>query len=851
MAAALAPERWKRLRPLLDRALDLSAQARAEFLAELSTESDELRQDLERLIRRHEQTADMDQPAAALAVAELAPATDPQPRQAPFIGRRIGPFALTRLLGAGGMGAVYEAHRVEGGFRQVVAIKLVGGIHPGLTARFERERQILADLRHPCIAQLLDGGETADGMPYFALEYIDGRPITEYADAIGADVDLRLRLLIEVAEALAYAHRRNVIHRDIKPSNILVSSDGHVKLLDFGIAKLFKGESGPSLTRQRMGPMTPEYAAPEQFRGGELGPATDVYQFGVLMFRLLSGRLPYRADASDGLAWARAVSEDEPLSLASALREARRVQAASAASGEITLRRFAPRRGAELDAIVRRALAKSIQTRYPSLDALIVDLQTYLNAAPRPSAHWLRSRALWLGLAVLSAAVSAPWWWPAIGPHLNWSANVWQTDPALRAFGLRSDNLHTERPETEALLQEAIRTEARGDAPAALVLLEGIHQSDKRTPVPAMLHSYWVSALGRRDDMLYWRAQATERLQSLDDPFLHMLANFLAADLDGSVDDSLRHSAALLALRPDAWFLHLARAHALSRRRLREAALTELQAIDVEHLGHRKLVDAIADRASFGDRAGAQAQFARLPADPNDPQLAYLAARLHYSDGDLAAARDSYLTAISLAQRSARFDIESRSLLWAGVYSGALGEYARARPLLHAAKQRLTDRSQFWYATDAALALAQLAAFEGDVDSVRSEVAAARALILSGNDRGEATMVDLVAARLTGEPVGAARPDDDDAAQAMRQARHLLQQGEHDGARRALERARSAGVETTEYVEEAALLARELDAPGFALRPIDPPFSPYTRFAARWALGAGRSVAPDPAAAAP
>ena len=300
MGVALAPERWRRLRPLLDRALDLGEFERAEFLRELSTESADLSGDLKRLIERHLATAGLSQPAPQLASPAIE-VTEPEPpgKPAPFVGRRIGPFELTRLLGAGGMGAVYQGQRVDGGFRQTVAIKLVGGIHPGLTARFERERQILAELRHPNIAQLLDGGETTDGMPYFALEYIDGRPITEYADAIDADVDTRLRLLIEVAEALAYAHRRQVIHRDIKPTNILVSADGHVKLLDFGIAKLLKGESGPTLTQQRMGPMTPEYAAPEQFRGSDLSAATDVYQFGVLLFRLLTGRLPYRASADD------------------------------------------------------------------------------------------------------------------------------------------------------------------------------------------------------------------------------------------------------------------------------------------------------------------------------------------------------------------------------------------------------------------------------------------------------------------------------------------------------------------------------------------------------------------------
>lgn len=853
MAAALAPERWRRLRPLLDQALDLDTQARAQFLSELSTAHDGLRADLERLIRRHEQTAGVDQPAAALAGAALEQ-TDPTPlpHVAPFVGRRVGPFQLTRLLGAGGMGAVYEGQRVEGGFRQTVAIKLVAGIHPGLTARFERERQILADLRHPCIAQLLDGGETSDGMPYFALEYVDGQPITAYADAIGADVPARIHLLIEVAEALAYAHRRHVIHRDIKPNNILVSQDGHVKLLDFGIAKLFKGESGPSLTRQHMGPMTPEYAAPEQFRGGELGPATDVYQFGVLMFRLLSGRMPYRASASDGLAWARAVSEDEPLSLSTALREARRAAPANVQSGEITLKRPLLPRASQLDAIIRRALAKTPGARYPSLDALIADLQAYLNP---PARRWPAGagRALALAALLAATAVSAPWWWPLLQGGANFSLRDWQTDPALAALGIYPENIYAEHADTQNALRQALQMEARGDAPAALVLLEGIHLSDRRTPIPALLLSYWSGGLGRLEDVKRWRVEAAARLSGLDDAYLHTLERFLNADIDGSPEDALRYSAALLEMHPRAWFLHLARAHALNGRGLRVAALAELQAIDVTHLGHRKLVDAIADRASLGDLAGAQAQFAHLNVDPNDAQISFLSARLRYTAGDLVGARDDYLQAIELARRSARFDIEARALLWAGIYSGALGDYVRAAPLLRNAKTRLSERSQYAYAADAALALAQIAALAGDAEASRAEVQTARDLIAQVSRQGSPALLDLMAARLTGERIAIDTADagDTQASRQLRLARRSLQEGDGDGARRALERARAEGAGDDELAEEAAMLARELGAPEFALGAIDPPFGPYARYAARWALGAGASIAPSKLQALP
>ena len=848
MAGALAPDRWRRLRPLLDQALDLDDAARVRFLQELPTAEDELRLDLERLIARHQATEGLDRPAAEIASPALARTEVIGNKSDPFLGRRIGPYQLMRLLGAGGMGAVYEGQRIDGGFRQTVAIKLVGGIHPGLTARFARERQILAELRHPHIAQLLDGGETSDGMPYFALEFIDGHPITEYANAVGLDVDARLRLLIEVAEALAYAHRRNVIHRDIKPTNILVSADGHVKLLDFGIAKLLKGDSGPTLTHQRMGPMTPEYAAPEQFRGGELSAATDVYQFGVLLFRVLAGRLPYNGSSDDGLAWARAVSEQEPLSLTSALRDARRAVAGSA-SGEVTLRRFALRRGADLDAIVRRCLAKDAAARYPSMDALIADLQAYLMPALRQRRRWRsRTAATAAGVAFIIALTSVWQLWPG-APETPSAAGetAWTDEPALIAFGLRPENLYTEQPGTTGLIRQALIAEGRGNAPAARALLASAHRSDRRTPIPALLMSYWITVLGDDEQLQHWRQQASERLSTVDDPYLDLLDQFFKSDIDDTVEETLRFSAALLEMQPDAWFMRVARAHALIRRDLRAAAMRELQAVNVTRLGHRLLVSVIADRASLGDLDGALAQFRNLEAAADDPDRAVLHARLTYTSGDLAGARDLYRSAVAQAQASARFDIESRGLLWTAILTAALGEYPAAEPLLRQSQARLIQRQQFQYAADAALALAQIAALRGDAQAVRTEIDSARALIANINYDISHSQVELFDARLTGaSPALPKVPDADDQSglNALVQARRAVVAGDADAARTALQRSRDLGIGETVFAEEAALLARELGAPAFELRPIDPPFGPYSRYAARWALGAGASIVP-------
>ncbi len=847
---AMAPERWRRLRPLLDRALDLDGAERADFIAQLPEADSDLRADLLRLLDRHQETTGIRESAAVMAGEHLVQSHAPtRDGDAPFVGRRIGAYVLTRLLGAGGMGAVYEGQRVDGGFRQTVAIKLVSGIHPGLNARFARERQILAELRHPQIAQLLDGGETEDGMPYFTLEYVDGQAITEFADTQNAGVDQRLRLLIEVAEALAYAHRRDVIHRDIKPTNILVTGDGHVKLLDFGIAKLLKGDTGPTLTHQQMGPMTPEYAAPEQFRGGTITAATDVYQFGVLMFRLLSGRLPYRATAQDGLAWARAVSEEEPISLSGAMIQARKQLHSDPPSPDIDLRRYSTRNSHDLEQVVRRCLAKEKSKRYGSMDAVIADLQEYLVPNSMRVPLWRRVSRTITALLMIAAVAMMGWrYWPSVG-HFEWSsASTWDEDAVLGAMGLRPENLHLQNPSGEAILRKALQADANGDLPTAMALLETLHADDPITPVPALLLSYWSNTLGSNADVARWRAAFETRIGVTDDAYLRLLARFMDSDAQDDIDGTLQFSGALLQLRPNAWYLHMARAHRMNERNLREAALAELQAITVTKLSHRRLAGAIADRASFGDLAGALAHFERLEADPGSADRAVLAARLAYSSGDLRAARDRFVEAIALGRRSARFDVEARASIWAGVFSGSLGDYAAAATYTSQAQSRFIDRSQFGYAAEAAIVIAHLAAMNGDQKAVAVAVQNARDFSLKSYTGSSSALLELAAARISGAPLREAVPalDASDPALHLLAARRALQAGQRAEALSALASATGAGIYDGYYAEEAAAIAQELGQSWPAFKPIDPPFAPYQRYAARWMLGVGDSVVPKP-----
>lgn len=363
--------RWKAVRTLLETALDLAGDARDAFLAQIDDAS--LRSEVERLLKRHaQQTAPLDSPAAAMFQTELIKERNWDEEQ---VGRRIGAFVLIELLGAGGMGSVYRAERRDGSFEQMVAIKLVLSAHAGLRERFRREQEILAGLRHPGIAQLIDGGETDDGIPYLVMEYIEGTTLTDYCRDHVPDVRDRVLLVREIALALAHAHRNLIVHRDIKPNNILVDRhSGRPMLLDFGIAKLI-GED-VEMTAQRIGPMTPAYAAPEQFLGQPISVVTDVYQIAVLLYRLVAGVLPF--SGNDALALGHAVLNTDLPSLERVHR---------AAQIELGARReavqYLPRAlSRDLDALLRKAMARDPAARYGSMDAFVADLDALLEQRP-------------------------------------------------------------------------------------------------------------------------------------------------------------------------------------------------------------------------------------------------------------------------------------------------------------------------------------------------------------------------------------------------------------------------------------------------------------------------------------
>lgn len=300
----------------------------------------------------------------------------------------VGPYRLVRELGRGGMGVIFLAERTAGGFQQKVALKLIkkGLDSEEIVERFLRERQILARLQHPHIARLLDGGMATDGRPFFAMEYVEGEPLLAYCDRRRLGIEPRLRLFLDACSAVQYAHRSLVVHRDLKPSNILVTSDGQLKLLDFGIAGLLGGEGSlerTALTREGPSPMTPEYAAPEQVRGEPATTVTDVYALGVVLYELLAGRHPYRVAGDSPAEMQKAVLETNPLppSQAAGARLPEAVAHPSATRG-LTPERLRRRLSGDLDVIALASLKKEPERRYPSPDALAQDIRRHLDGLP-------------------------------------------------------------------------------------------------------------------------------------------------------------------------------------------------------------------------------------------------------------------------------------------------------------------------------------------------------------------------------------------------------------------------------------------------------------------------------------
>ncbi len=382
---------WGTLSKLLDEALDLEPPARAVWFAQLSATQPALAPSVRKLLEAHasSETADV-----LARLPTLGSGTARTRISALAAGDRIGPYRLKRELGTGGMADVWLAERADGAFTREVALKLplINRLRRDLALRFARERDILARLEHPYIARLYDAGVTDDGLPYLAMEYVDGQPIAQYCDQHQLGIETRLELFRQVLDAVQFAHANLIIHRDLKPTNILVTADAQVRLLDFGIAKLLADDDTAretQLTQLSGRALTPDYASPEQIKGEPLTIATDIYSLGVVLYELLAGSRPYKLKMQSAAQLEQAIITIEPQRLSGC------ITAQTAHARSTSQQRLLRALAGDLDTIALKALRKSPAERFPTIAAFAEDLQRHIDGRPvhaRPASWSYRTR---------------------------------------------------------------------------------------------------------------------------------------------------------------------------------------------------------------------------------------------------------------------------------------------------------------------------------------------------------------------------------------------------------------------------------------------------------------------------
>lgn len=391
MPIGFSKDQWEKLQHVLDDVLEQPQAVQTSYLKKICGDDAPLYQEVKALLDAEQRAPTfLDRPAIELLDMQL-PAAKPD-----FKSTRIGPYQLCEEIGQGGMGVVYRAERAEGSFEQQVAIKLLRNWNKREVAldRFQREQQFLASLTHPNIAQLYDGGITGEGQPYLVMEYVQGEPVTRYCDRQQLSIDARLKLLLQVIDALSFAHKNLIVHRDIKPSNILATVDGQIKLLDFGIAKLLGEQAASDLTLTGDQVMTPGYAAPEQLQNLNVTIATDIYQLGLVLYEMLTGKQAYRDRAGSFMELAKLMCEQAPtkpsvivnLEILPTAHQMDLIEPVmkmnlSGLRGLESAQLQRKLKG-DLDAIVLKMLRNEADQRYASMEAVRMDFVAYFENRP-------------------------------------------------------------------------------------------------------------------------------------------------------------------------------------------------------------------------------------------------------------------------------------------------------------------------------------------------------------------------------------------------------------------------------------------------------------------------------------
>lgn len=539
---------WQRIRELFEAALLLPPGEREVFVRQRGDGDDALIQEVMLLLASDARSATLSMSLDELApelmvdIGNEAERTD----QNRWAGVRLGAWQLLREIGRGGMGAVYLAERADGAYVQQAAVKLIRSSWDSadLLRRFLAERQILANLNHPQIARLLDGGVSDHGNPYLVLEYVDGVSISRYCDDLKLSVAGRLALFLTVCEAVAYAHRALIVHRDLKPSNILVDAAGGTKLLDFGIAKAL---SAGADTATRM--FTPEYAAPEQVRGEAITTGVDIYALGLLLFELLTGRRPYTQTGSTPAAYEQAILTQEPRAPSLAALTQDQDSTSIAALRELDPRGLAHRLRGDLDAIVLKSLRKNPAERYASVDELAADVRRHLRREPvlarRGNWRYVALRFVSRHALSVSLALTAIL---ALGVGLG--AALWQADVASQQRDAAEDSARTARAVADFLTQTFANADPAAtdgnDPPASALLAAAVSEIELASDLPARERSAMYYALGAaqlaRDAPAEGLAMMQKALETAgDDPAQRMrglLGVGVAFNEQGLLDES-------------------------------------------------------------------------------------------------------------------------------------------------------------------------------------------------------------------------------------------------------------------------------------------------------------------------
>lgn len=569
-------DRWKTLKALLAECLAIPADEQEAFVCEACEEDVELANQLRALVFANRQASPLDTASiegSRPSNADFEPA---------WVGRRLGHYHLVRLIARGGMGEVYEAERDDGQFERRVAIKVMrlGLDEPEFIERFSEERRILGKLDHPNLAKLIDSGLDEAGAPYFVMDLVEGVPIDMYCEQHHLSVRDRIALVRIVCEVVAYAHRQGVVHRDLKPQNILVTHEGDVKLVDFGIAKRLDIDQDRTLTAFRA--LTPEYASPEQLLGKQVGPSSDIYSLGVVLYRLLAGIGPYATAVQADHLLATAICNIEPT---------RPSQVARGWPGEPD-RRIRRALSGDLDAVVLMALRKEPERRFPSARALQDDLFRYLEGMPvlarrgalsyRASRFLFRHRVAVAAFVLANAAIS-----------LGAGAALWQSAEARH---------QRDRAEQNAADMRQLASVLIFDVHEKLVNVAGTTDARKLLVDNALIYLQKVESQAQNDPKLML-AIVSGHLKCGDALGRAFFPNL--GDTGGAEKEYLRGISVAQSLTAQPGFALEARRD-LSMLHNRMAALDYAKSDFLEANGQAKLAVEFAMSAQSGDRAGLQ-----------------------------------------------------------------------------------------------------------------------------------------------------------------------------------------------------------------------------------------------------